>query len=234
MFHPNPDFTQLSDSHTNLAGTAKEISELSDIPRTRVYDAIRVLEAEGLVSVQHGNPRRFRAVSVVEATETLRLQYLDRIDTLQQSLSTLSKPVTKSDSEPAEVWTLNNRNAIESRTIELIDSADAEIVLVLADEAMLSHRLFERLESAQDRGVMVIVGGSSPSVIAKLSEEFPSIRVFESGLDWLTGPHIEGEAAVGRLLLTEIQGGIRQRFKEEAHSFRSGRNPTIHFTNHER
>ena len=28
-------------------GTAKKLSELTDVPRTRVYDAIRVLEAKG-------------------------------------------------------------------------------------------------------------------------------------------------------------------------------------------
>jgi len=45
-------------------GTAKEIHEISEVPRTRVYDAIRVLESQGLVEVQHtesaGVPRRQR------------------------------------------------------------------------------------------------------------------------------------------------------------------------------
>ena len=43
--------TQLS------TGTAKEIYNISEVPRTRVYDAIRVLEAEGLVEVQHSRPQ---------------------------------------------------------------------------------------------------------------------------------------------------------------------------------
>ena len=32
-------------------GTAKQLSEITDVPRTRVYDAVRVLEAKGLVVV---------------------------------------------------------------------------------------------------------------------------------------------------------------------------------------
>ncbi|MFB6177506.1 MAG: helix-turn-helix domain-containing protein, partial [Halobaculum sp.] len=28
-------------------GTAKQLSEITEVPRTRVYDAIRVLEAQG-------------------------------------------------------------------------------------------------------------------------------------------------------------------------------------------
>ncbi|WP_342764001.1 TrmB family transcriptional regulator [Halococcus hamelinensis] len=37
------------------SGTAKEISDTAEVPRTRVYDAVRVLESSGLVEIQHGN-----------------------------------------------------------------------------------------------------------------------------------------------------------------------------------
>ena len=50
-------------------GTAKQISEITDVPRTRVYDAIRVLEAQGLVEIQHSSPQQFRAVPLAEATD---------------------------------------------------------------------------------------------------------------------------------------------------------------------
>jgi sugar-specific transcriptional regulator TrmB len=38
------------------SGTAKQLGEITDVPRTRVYDAVRVLEAQGLVEVQHSSP----------------------------------------------------------------------------------------------------------------------------------------------------------------------------------
>ena len=38
------------------AGTAKQLSEMTEVPRTRVYDAIRVLETQGLVEIQHSSP----------------------------------------------------------------------------------------------------------------------------------------------------------------------------------
>lgn len=52
--------------------SAREVSEAADVPRTRVYDAIRVLEAEGLVGIQHSYPERFRAVSIDGAARTVR------------------------------------------------------------------------------------------------------------------------------------------------------------------
>jgi sugar-specific transcriptional regulator TrmB len=70
-------------------GTAKTLSELTEVPRTRIYDAIRVLEAQGLVEIQHSSPQQFRAVSLEEATETLHDQYENRIERLQDALDTL-------------------------------------------------------------------------------------------------------------------------------------------------
>src|SRR6056297_2853298 len=67
-------------------GTAKQLSEITDVPRTRIYDAIRVLEAQGLVEIQHSSPQQFRAVPLEEATETLRDQYEARVDRLQKAL----------------------------------------------------------------------------------------------------------------------------------------------------
>jgi sugar-specific transcriptional regulator TrmB len=72
--------------------TAKEISEISEVPRTRVYDAVRVLESKGLVEVQHSSPQRFRAVSIDEAIETLHREYEDRTESLRESLRDIDPP----------------------------------------------------------------------------------------------------------------------------------------------
>lgn len=52
-------------------------------PRTRVYDAVRVLETKGLVEVQHTNPQQFRAVSIASSIETLRNEYDSRVESLR-------------------------------------------------------------------------------------------------------------------------------------------------------
>ena len=37
-------------------GTAKDVSRVSEVPRTRVYDAIEELQGVGLVDVQQASP----------------------------------------------------------------------------------------------------------------------------------------------------------------------------------
>lgn len=79
-------FIGLSRLHT---GTAEQLSELTEEPRTRVYDAIRSLEAQRLVEIQHSSPQQFRVVPLKEAIETLRDQYEARVERLHDALDTI-------------------------------------------------------------------------------------------------------------------------------------------------
>ena len=190
--------TQLS------TGTAKEINEISEVPRTRVYDAVRVLESKGLVEVQHSSPQQFRAVGIGEATATLRQQYDTRIDTLQSHLEALDlQPEVDDADRMQEVWTLSSHDGIESRTHTLLEDADSEIVLLVVEEELLTEALYERLHDAVDRGVDVIIGGETDAIIAQLGTELPSVKVFETELDWLLGPASDDEIAISRLLLVD-------------------------------
>lgn len=190
--------TQLS------TGTAKEISDTSEVPRTRVYDAIRVLEARGLVEVQHSSPQRFRAATIAEATTTLRQQFDDRIDTLESHLESLeTREVPDEADQVQEVWSLTGHEGIESRTYEMIENATSEIMLVVVEEEILTDALFDRLHAAADRGVEIILGGETDAITTRLEAELSSVRVFESDLGWLMGPASDDEVAISRLLLVD-------------------------------
>ena len=88
------------------SGTAKEISDTAEVPRTRVYDAVRVLESSGLVEIQNGNPQYFRAIGVNEAVVILADRYSSRIDELDQALHGLENREANPEQEPHEVWSL--------------------------------------------------------------------------------------------------------------------------------
>lgn len=51
-------------------GTAREVSQVSEVPRTRVYDAIDELHDRGLVDVQNSSPKQFWAISAETASRT--------------------------------------------------------------------------------------------------------------------------------------------------------------------
>jgi len=185
------------------SGTAKRLSEITDVPRTRVYDAVRVLEAQGLVEIQHSSPQRFRAVSLAEATETLRDQYETRVDRLADALDSVDIANLEEESAIQEVWSMTGSTAIENRTDKLLRQAESEIVLVVADESLLTDRLITKLNGA-DETVDLLVGAVSEDVRTHVQDAIPRATTFVSGLEWLRqSPDDTGETAIGRLLLID-------------------------------
>jgi len=186
------------------SGTAKGLSEVTEVPRTRVYDAVRILEAKGLVEVQHSSPQQFRAVPLSEATETLRDQYEERVERLQSALSEMGRIEADNDeAELQEVWSLSGSDAIENRAAAISADATDEVVLVIGSEAVLTEPLIKQLNSL-DPNADLIVGTGSASIRDRVEQEIPRATAFLSELDWLHSEMIpEEDAAVGRLLLVD-------------------------------
>jgi len=185
------------------SGTAKKLSEMTDVPRTRVYDAVRVLESKGLVEIQHSSPQKFRAVSLSEATETLRDQYDARVDRLHSALDSIQMDTNADESSVQEVWSMTGSTAIETRTDTLLKQAQTEIVLVIADESLLTDRLVAKLNKT-DKEVDLLVGAITESVRTHVQDVIPRATTFVSGLEWLQeGDTDTGETAIGRLVLID-------------------------------
>lgn len=183
--------------------TAKEISESTDVPRTRVYDAIRVLEAKGLVEVQHSSPKQFRAVPLSEALDTLETLYQSRIKTLRDAIQGMEPIKTEEDSSVQEVWSLTESQTIGARTESLIEKAEDEIVLVIGEEAVLTEDLVTQLSTAS-KDLDILIGAETQSIQARIQDILPEATVFVTGLDWLHGKGIDGEeTAIGRLMLVD-------------------------------
>ncbi len=203
------------------AATAKEISDRSEVPRTRVYDAVRVLEAEGLVEVQHSSPQQFRAVSIDEAVSTLRRKYEDRLDNLETYLQTIDSPRdAEGFDQMQEVWSLTGHAGIQTRTMDLIDDAESELMILVVDESILEPSFYERIEAAMDRDVDVLVGVISSDHVGTIQDAIPDAQVFETGLDWLVAP-ADGEVAISRILLEDRESVLVSSFypheTDEAH-----------------
>ena len=183
--------------------TAKQLSEVVDVPRTRIYDAVRELETEGLIEIQHSSPQQFRAVPLEEATETLRERYESRVDQLGNVLESADSIESEDERPGQEVWGLNGRTAIANRSNKLIRESNEEVVLVLGEESLLTDELVESL-TGLDAGVDLLVGAITETLEARIQEAVPNATTFISGLDWLRAEEdIDSHLAIGRLLLVD-------------------------------
>lgn len=174
-------------------GTARDVSQVSKVPRTRVYDAIDELHDRGLVDIQQSSPKQFWAISAETASRTFEHELQHRTELLRTALSEL---------EPAErwteqrgVWTVDGQTAVTERVFDFFASAEEELVYMTVEE-LLTEDLIEGLGEATDRGVSIKLVGVSTDVQERIQDEIPGATMFESLGVW-------SDTSAGRLMMVD-------------------------------
>lgn len=192
--------------------TAKRLSELSDVPRPRVYDAIRILEARGLVEVEHSSPKKFRAIPLEEATKILQERYDDRIENLKNALEEMEKVDTDEEEKVREVWSMSDRKSIDSRTKEMIEDAEEEVFFAVGAEELLDETVVDSLKNVNGE-VKLCVGVPTESLRDELGEELSEVSMLD--LRWLgyDASDSEEEPEVGRIVLVDREKVLVSSFE---------------------
>ncbi|WP_218124050.1 TrmB family transcriptional regulator [Haloplanus vescus] len=167
-------------------GTAKEVSDVADVPRARIYDSMDALQDRGLVSVQESKPRRFRAVSPHEAVDLLERECRSRLDRLGTALPRLGSPNRSTGA--GEVWTMEGEAAVAERLATLLADAETEALFAVATDTLLSDDLLDALSAATDRGVDVVVGSPSDAIRDQIREADSGADVVETWTWWESHP----------------------------------------------
>lgn len=174
-------------------GTAQEVSDVSEVPRTRVYDAVAELEDRGLVDVRQSTPKRFWPVSAETAGRHFERIYSRRVERLADALADV-EPAERPD-EQRGVWTVTGRATVTDRIVEVVDDADDEVVFMTVED-LLTDEIVASLAAASDRGVSIKVAGLSEAVGDALREHVPDVDPFESIWVWSDTP-------AGRLIMVD-------------------------------
>jgi sugar-specific transcriptional regulator TrmB len=167
-------------------GTAKEVSEVADVPQARVYDCMDALAERGLVDVQQSSPRRFRAVDPEAAVAALDRRCQRHLDRLSELLPRLEAPVERNTD--GDVWTTEGGDDVSARAADLIAEASGQVLLALAAEDLLTDDLRAELADAVERGVEVTIGSPSEDLRAALADALPDATVVETWTWWETHP----------------------------------------------
>jgi sugar-specific transcriptional regulator TrmB len=176
-------------------GSARDVSQVSEVPRTRVYDAVDELHDRGLVDIQQSSPRQFWAISTETASRSFEHDLQHRAETLREALGEL-EPVER-QAEQSGVWTVDGQAAITNRLLEFFASAEEEIVYMTVED-LLSEDLIEGLREAAARDVSIKLGGVSADVQERIRDEVPDAVLFESLWVWT-------DTSAGRLMMVDEQ-----------------------------
>ncbi|WP_418280361.1 TrmB family transcriptional regulator [Halorubrum sp. DTA98] len=174
-------------------GTARDVSQVADVPRTRVYDAVDELHERGLVDVQRSSPRRFWSTSTETASRTFEREFRRRTDVLRTALAELEPAERRA--EQRGVWSVGSESAVTDRVLEFFATADEEIVYMTVDD-LLTPELIEALQEAAERDVSIKLGGVSADVRERIRSEVTDVTTFESMWVW-------SDTSAGRLMMVD-------------------------------
>ena len=151
--------------------TAGELSNISDVPRSRTYDILESLEKKGFIVMKIGKPIKFVALKPEEVVERVkknlvvmahekskRLEQLKGDDVLEELTSLFENGVKFV--EPSDLsGSLRGRQNMHNHLDMMLRGAEKTIVLVTTAEGL--NRKFEALfpsfEKAKKRGVTIKV-----------------------------------------------------------------------------
>ncbi|MGQ9759553.1 MAG: TrmB family transcriptional regulator [Candidatus Methanomethylicaceae archaeon] len=160
--------------------SAKEISEASGVPHTRVYDVLEALELKGWVEIGQGRPMRFKAKPPSEVINVIRTEYQHRLNRIEDLfLNDLQSIYDARSAEGSEIWFVKSVPGITNKIKTLASSFKKELCLVIGNLDMVIYSgLVETLSNLdQKRSVKILASQEVFDAIRPLSSQNVMIRV---------------------------------------------------------
>lgn len=147
--------------------TAGELAEVSNVPRSRVYDVLTSLEKKGFAIVQVGRPIKYLGVPIENAVSTLKSTFEDDFNKKLEAVSKLERELNtaltthleskKRVPEVAEdfVGILKGKNSLYNRIKYLVSNSNSRVLKVTNDAGLANlekHCKFA-FEKAKKKGV---------------------------------------------------------------------------------
>ena len=126
-------------AYAALAGmgeaTAREVNELSGVPRTRIYDILRELSCKGFVECVQGSPSYYRAVEPDHVIERLRDDLVASIDRSTSELLNLNLEAHGS----SPIWCVRSEWGIKNRVRVFLSKVNRELIVFCRNPAVLGE-----------------------------------------------------------------------------------------------
>ncbi|WP_222918824.1 helix-turn-helix domain-containing protein [Natrinema sp. SYSU A 869] len=142
--------------HRLSAGTARDVADIADVPRSQVYSVAESLEDRGLLEVQQSSPIRYRPVSVEEARETLRDQFEREQDRAFEHVEAVKNEPDGEETQE-DIWTVRGRDRVDDRTLDILSQAESRIVFGTRLPELVTAPIERTLAERAAAGVTILV-----------------------------------------------------------------------------
>jgi len=152
------------------SGTAQEVSQVSDVPRSQVYGAADDLAARGLLEVVESSPKAFRPVDLSTARDQLTARLERERERAFENLDAVEGERDHHENG-GSVSTLRGTRPIRERVADLVADATEQVVVVGADETLLTGTVADALRERATAGVFVMLATRDPAVRERFDDD---------------------------------------------------------------
>ncbi len=130
--------------------TGYQLSKLSGVPRSRIYETLEKLTHKGLVLTLQSDPARYAPLDSRELLARLRSGFDDSLKTLEDEIAHISVRGAMES-----IWTVQGRDNILAKARDLIAGAAESVYLAAWDQVV--QEVKTTLEQAGARGIRIVV-----------------------------------------------------------------------------
>ncbi|MFB6216216.1 MAG: TrmB family transcriptional regulator [Candidatus Aenigmatarchaeota archaeon] len=174
---------------SNGTSTAGELSEISDVPRSRTYDVLESLEDLGLVKIQTGKPMKYMAVEPEEALERLKKKHKEEYEEMTNKIDRLKNTETFNElnqlhksgvesTDPGEfTGALKGRYQVLQQMESMFKNAEEKIHLLTSGEGLkeIYNNHINHLKEAAERGVKIKIAAPVKDELEDIAESLSSL-----------------------------------------------------------
>jgi HTH-type transcriptional regulator, sugar sensing transcriptional regulator len=157
--------------------TGYEISKGTALPRANTYQALETLAAKERVTAVSSDPLRYAPVPPARLLQRIQQETAQRCQDLEQQLTTLEQP-----DGIGHFWELGERERIETRLLDLINTAHHRIAASLWAQDL--EQFSDPLRAARTRGCTVIL-----NLFGEAQADFATVYQHE-GPEKVIGGHL--------------------------------------------
>ncbi|MBV9713123.1 MAG: hypothetical protein JO011_19650 [Ktedonobacteraceae bacterium] len=157
--------------------TGYEISKGIALPRANTYQALETLAAKERVTAVSSDPLRYAPVPPVRLLKRIQQETEQRCQDLEQQLATLEQP-----DSIGHFWELGERERIEARVLDLINTAHHRIAASLWAQDL--EQFSAALRTARERSCTVIL-----NLFGEAKADFATVYQHE-GPEKVIGGHL--------------------------------------------
>jgi sugar-specific transcriptional regulator TrmB len=174
---------------------ASEVSSVSKVPYSRIYDVLGRLEERGFLQIRRGRPTRYIPRAPTEVMRLIRLEWEERLSASTRAVVGELQPRFEREEQatPRDVYLLHGRASILAKALEMLDSSketvmlsipslDANAVAASSDDLSI---VVERLMNLRVPTVRILTSRVADELMTLIPEDFEirlRERVFGAGI----------------------------------------------------